>query len=98
MCTGEGLGQGLCAVLCAIKLGGAKGQKSSLKINVARHPQQGQRSLQQRPPLLYPHSFPPQDHCSVPNVRCTEDVLGRKTPFLCHIPYQVMELAGDLVD
>ena len=44
------------------------------------------------------HTPPPQDHCSVPNVRCTEDVLGRKTPFLCHIPYQVMELAGDLVD
>jgi len=29
-----------------------------------------------------------QDRCSVPNVRCTEDAYGRKTPFLCHVPYQ----------
>ena len=30
-----------------------------------------------------------EDHCSVPNVRCTEDRQGRQTPFLCHVPDQV---------
>ena len=30
-----------------------------------------------------------EDHCSVPNVRCTDDRQGRQTPFLCHVPDQV---------
>ncbi|GAX82871.1 hypothetical protein CEUSTIGMA_g10297.t1 [Chlamydomonas eustigma] len=29
-----------------------------------------------------------RDGCTAPNIRCTEDVYGRLTPFLCHIPYQ----------